>query len=493
MSHEIRTPLNAILGFTELLLRGADGGNEADRQDFLQTIHAGGQHLMELINDILDLSKIEAGRMDTEQIPCSPVALLENVFSVLRVRADEKNLYLRCERADGVPDTVLSDPVRLKQLLMNLLSNALKFTKSGGVRVAIRPVDTAERPQLAFDVIDTGIGIAREKLNDVFDAFVQADNSVTRSYGGTGLGLAISRRIAAALGGTLTVQSEPGKGSTFTATIDAPPAGKPTALPGCGEAAPADLAAANPLAALKNSRILLVDDGPTNRKLIGLILRRAGAEVTLADNGQTAVELATQDRFDLILMDMQMPVMDGYTATGKLRNSGLDVPIIALTAHAMQGDQARCLEAGCSGYLTKPINQDLLLSELARMLASAAPRTGLAPEAHPAGPPIISTLPEDDPEFQEIVRDFVAELPQQMESVYQAFACGDLAELGRLAHRLKGSTGMAGFEILMAAFARLEQSAKQENREEVAEALDAAQGLCKRVSAPRPSAAPHCR
>ena len=485
MSHEIRTPLNAILGFTELLLKGADGGNHADRRDFLQTIHTSGQHLMELINDILDLSKIEAGRMETERLPCSPVAIVESVLAVLRVRADEKGLSLRCERADGVPEAVFTDPVRLKQLLMNLLSNAVKFTDSGGVCVLIRPLENSTLPQLAFDVVDSGIGIAAEKLATIFDAFVQADNSVTRSHGGTGLGLAISLRIAEALGGSLTVRSEPGKGSTFTATIEATACPLPLPPANLQEQTPQSTTAEiRPELALAGTRILLVDDGPTNRKLIGLILRRAGADVVLAENGEMAVELAGSQRFDLILMDMQMPVMDGYTATRKIRQSGLGVPIIALTAHAMRGDQGKCLEAGCSGYLPKPISQDLLLAELARVLVPVGERARHEAPPAPAGPPIVSSLPLEDPEICEIVADFVAGLPEQMAVVRGAWAGGDVAELTRLAHRLKGTSGMAGFAELMAAFAQLEDLARQNRDQEVGMALMRAEALCGRAAAP---------
>ncbi len=214
MSHEIRTPLNGVLGFTELLRKGADAGDDAVRQDYLKTIHRSGTHLLDLINDILDLSKIEAGRMTIEKIPCDPHEIVAAVMSIERVKAQQQRLTLQCDWPDGVPASIISDPVRLKQLLLNLTGNAVKFTERGGVRIVVRIISTEGRSQLAFDVIDTGVGIPPDKIEHVFDAFVQADNSVTRKFGGTGLGLAISRRIARALGGDLTAQSEFGRGST---------------------------------------------------------------------------------------------------------------------------------------------------------------------------------------------------------------------------------------------------------------------------------------
>ncbi|NLX98752.1 MAG: response regulator [Rhodopirellula sp.] len=483
MSHEIRTPLNAILGFTELLRQGADGGDEEERRDFLDTIHASGQHLLELINDILDLSKIESGRMEVESVACLPATIVRDVLSILRVRAEEKNIQLSCEIRDGVPSAVATDPVRLKQLLMNLLSNAIKFTSSGSVRIVVRPSGSERHPKLAFDVIDSGIGISPEKLDAIFDAFAQADTSVTRRFGGTGLGLAISRRIAEALGGSLTVQSEVGKGSVFTATIDAvvcQSAGAASDHPQQAQALQA--ATQQPERILAGKRVLVVDDGPTNRKLIDLVLRRAGVEVVQSDNGMSAVELATADAFDLILMDMQMPIMDGYTAARTLREAGLRIPILALTSHAMRGDEEKCLEAGCSGYLSKPIQQDLLLRTLAAALGSSADPMPAIPEGEP---PIVSSLPLDDPEFCEIVDDFLKDLPEYARSIRRAFAERDFGQLASHSHRLKGVSGMAGFAELMAVSGDLEQLAKNACADRVPQALHTLEDLCRRaISSP---------
>ena len=494
MSHEIRTPLNAILGFTELLIRGADEGDQAERQDYLQTIHRSGRHLLELINDILDLSKIEAGRLDVERIACSPYEVVANVMSVLRVRAKEKGLRFASEWPDGVPATIHTDPVRLRQLLINLAGNAIKFTDTGSVRIVARLKGPLSKPQMAFYVIDTGIGIAPDKLDRIFEPFVQADSSVTRRFGGTGLGLAISRRLAAAMGGDLTVQSELGKGSIFTATIDPGPLEGVEIAP----SSPADAVNGNGTitqasqhkVSLAPARILLVEDGSTNRKLISLVLRRAGAEVMTAENGQTGVDLAVKASFDLILMDMQMPVLDGYSATEKLRKLGCTLPIIALTAHAMAGDEQKCRRAGCSGYLSKPVDSDRLLQTVAEHLArGATPATAEVPAAQqkPSAakrPSLTSTLPTEDPDFREIVEEFVQRAHQQWEAMKRAWADRDLEEMARLAHWLKGAGGTAGFDAFTEPAKHLERLVKTRSLDDIPAALGAIAELVERIVDP---------
>jgi two-component system, sensor histidine kinase len=363
MSHEIRTPLNAILGFTELLRLNADEGNEAERQDFLGTIYTSGQHLLSLINDVLDLSKIEADRLEVECISCAPQQIISEVISLLRVRALEKGLTLECRWLGAEPRIIRTDPARFRQLLMNLVSNALKFTKSGSVQILAELLPEEIEPMLKVQVIDTGIGIPAEKLQTIFDPFVQADSSVTREFGGTGLGLTISRRIAEALGGTIHVESIVGRGSNFTLLI---PTGPLDDIPfiessrADGVKSP-DSVHGDLQSCLQGVKILLVEDGEINRKLIRLILQRSGAEVALAENGQQGLNQARRQPFHLILMDMQMPVMDGYTSATKIRQAGIATPIIALTAHAMKGDEEKCKLAGCDTYLPKPIDAPTLL------------------------------------------------------------------------------------------------------------------------------------
>ncbi|HMO86900.1 MAG TPA: ATP-binding protein, partial [Lacipirellulaceae bacterium] len=320
MSHEIRTPLNGILGFTELLIRNADGGNEAERRDYIRTIRSSGRHLLELINNILDLSKIEAGQLQLELTACSPHQLIAEVVSVLRASAQEKGISLEYSWQGAIPAAIQCDPYRLRQVLMNLVGNAVKFTSQGSVHVRAELHAGGPAPQLSIAVEDTGIGISPQHIESIFSPFVQADGSVTRQFGGTGLGLAISRNICQALGGRLDVVSQLGRGSTFTIVI---PTGSLDDVDLCEQ--PPEQPVGDVVDTRENSEnlaglsVLLADDGETNRKLIHLFLSRQGARVVAVENGELAVSAALAQPFDVILMDMQMPVMDGYAATRKLR------------------------------------------------------------------------------------------------------------------------------------------------------------------------------
>jgi|GEM_PF-2025721 len=475
MSHEIRTPLNGILGFAELLERDWDSFDVPTRQEYLHTIHTSGRHLLELVNDILDLSKIEAGGIETERIACDPHQIIAEVVSILRVKAKEKNLGFEYEWTSDVPEAIHSDPHRFKQVLMNLVGNAIKFTKRGEVRLVAYLEEVPEQPRLVVEVRDTGMGIPSAKMGAIFEPFVQADNSVTRNFGGTGLGLAISRRLARALGGDITITSQPDLGSVFRLTIDT---GSLSDVkmhsyvipehPMC-DIAPAPSSTAD----LTSAKILLVEDGETNRRLLQTLLGRAGASVSIAENGQIGVRKALREPFDLILMDMQMPVMDGYTASRKLRDCGMDAPIIALTAHAMQGDVEKCLSAGCSGYLSKPIASDTLLAAVAKALPDrdvgdikpaerdaehAMKSTPPLPEntLSTADEPLVSTLPSDDLEFHEIIVEFVQRLHERVDRMEAAAASEEFEELAQLAHWLKGSGGTAGFPAFTQPAADLE-------------------------------------
>ncbi len=493
MSHEIRTPLNAILGFAEIL-RSGTVDDEGERVDYINTIYKSSNHLLELINDVLDLSKIEAGRMVIEPVRSSPLEIVAMVLSIMRARAQEKGLQMTCHWPDGIPATISTDPLHLKQLLMNLMGNAVKFTQRGEVQLVCRLTGVPDRAQMAFDVIDTGIGIAADKLEGIFDAFSQADNSVTREFGGTGLGLAISRHIAQAMGGEITVQSEPGKGSTFTATVDigallgveihtSPASDGVIAAPNTPTQAPI---------VLPPSRALVVEDGQVNRKLIGLILRRAGVEVATAENGQIALDLVQQQQFDVVLMDMQMPVMDGYTATCHLRAMGITTPIIALTAHAMSADEQKCRQAGCSAYLSKPVNAARLLQTIADALASqadpvdAAVATVIPQGGEREGRAIVSSLPTDDPEFHQIVLEFVAFLEEHRAAMRNAWQQGDLEKLAFLAHTVKGTAGSAGFDMFTEPAKHVEQLAKNLRADEVAVALQELDDLDSRIVVEQP-------
>ncbi|MEZ6122628.1 MAG: ATP-binding protein [Planctomycetaceae bacterium] len=372
MSHEIRNPMNAIVGFTEILRRGMEE-NEATRRDYLNTIHASGTHLVGLINDILDLSKIESGKMEMEICSCSPYQLMCEVVNVMKMKAQEKGLILEHSITGTIPSVIQSDPTRLRQILMNLVGNAIKFTEEGRVTITVESHTDRGIPQVRFHVTDTGIGMTKEQCGRVFEEFVQADSSVTRRFGGTGLGLAISKRLTQALGGDVTLVSTPGKGTTFTFAVN-------TGDISCVESITTEQAVkiqrnqqtgiqqTSLNVRFKPARVLVTDDTPANRQLVGLVLRKSGLTVEEAENGLQAFERATSEAFDLLLMDMQMPVMDGFTATRKLRDHGLTVPIFALTANVMESDRNRCHEAGCTGFLSKPIDIDRLLTTLSEVL-----------------------------------------------------------------------------------------------------------------------------
>jgi len=372
MSHEIRTPMTAILGYADLLLDDdMQLGDEPRR--LLEIVRRNGGHLLDVLNDILDLSKIESGRIEVERIPTGLVHIVSEITSLMRVRADEKGIALEVSFDSPVPSEVLSDPTRVRQAVVNLVGNAIKFTERGSVRVSLGY--EPEHQRACLEVRDTGIGIAPEKRASLFRPFEQADSSITRRFGGTGLGLAITKRIANLLGGDCAVESEPGRGSTFTFTLRAPPAADARMLESFAEAElRRDTGRALPCQETISACILLAEDGPDNQRLLSMMLRKAGAEVAVVENGQMAIERACAEAFDLILMDMAMPVMDGYTAARELRARGVDTPIVALTAHALAGEREKCLAAGCNAYLTKPIDRAALLTSIRALLDQSAKR-----------------------------------------------------------------------------------------------------------------------
>jgi PAS domain S-box-containing protein len=495
MSHEIRTPLNAILGFTEVLKRGYEKG-EQERKKYLGTIRSSGEHLLQLINDILDLSRVESGHLEIERVRFAPHLLIQQAIGIFSVKAREKNLSLEFEAEGPIPETLLSDPTRLRQIVTNLLSNAIKFTERGGVKVTARMVPAGRERQLCIEVADSGIGLAPETHEAIFDPFVQADTSVTRRFGGTGLGLAISRRFARLLGGDIVVQSEPGSGSTFTVTVDTGP------VEGVRLLEPHEAMAGTREAAGDGSgdwqfspaRVLVVDDGDETRELLQLVLEEVGLEVEGAENGRVGVELARSGRFDVILMDMQMPIMDGYTATTTLRQEGLQTPIIALTANAMKGFERECLEAGCTGYLTKPVDLDTLVEKLAELLGGER-RQGLEPEA-PADAEEARERPEresirDDravvsrlasnPRLRPTIEKFVCRLEEKLEAMQACWEARDFEELAKLAHWLKGSGGTVGFDDFGSPAAALELLAKERKEGEIEAAISELRSLADRI------------
>jgi len=373
MSHEIRTPMTAILGFSEELL--AERVSEEERLELASTIRSSGQHLLHIVNDILDFSKIESGKIEVERISFSPHELVRSTCDLVEAQAKEKGIDFDCVFVNDLPRTIESDPTRLKQILLNLLSNAIKFTDEGSVLVMVVFVEDGE-PSIEISVFDSGIGVAAERLEKIFEPFEQEDSTTTRRYGGTGLGLAISKRLARLLGGDLVAWSEEGGGTAFRVSV---PVGSGVSGPLVGdERMPARERAAVDFRSGESipSRVLVVDDTPMNRKLVRRMLERVGSHVTTCDNGQKAIDAVRRaseenQTFDLILMDMQMPVLDGFEATRRLRRLGCDIPIVALTASCLPEDQRHCYEAGCTDFLSKPIDRSTLLRKVAEFCAQS--------------------------------------------------------------------------------------------------------------------------
>ncbi len=499
MSHEIRTPMNAILGFTELLKRGYVK-NEKESLRYLNTIHSSGKNLLELINDILDLSKVESGHLEVEKIKTEPYATIHEVLQMLTVKASEKGIALALKADGALPKEIETDPVRLRQIAFNLIGNSLKFTEEGSVTVTCRFKEKGTRSQLIIDITDTGIGMSEDAVKNIFDPFVQADSTVTRRFGGTGLGLAISRRFAQALGGDIKVKSKLGKGSTFRVSLAT------GNLDGVVFLQPEEVNKLRQKIATEEScrwqfpsaRILVVDDGEENRELVKLLLEEAGLSVDEAENGQLAVEKATANEYDVILMDVQMPVMDGFTAAGMLRDRGLKIPVIALTANAMKGFEAECLEAGYSGYMSKPINIDQLMELMAKHLGGhkvnqnagsiTTPNISQAVqrEKKPAADlrPIVSRLPAHIEKFRNIIGRFVKRLNQQLDAIEKAEARGDLKAVAELAHWLKGAGGTVGFDVFTDPAAQLESHAKNGEAAQLKPAIAILKQLAGRIVSP---------
>ena len=494
MSHEIRTPMNAILGFTEVLQRGY-GSGKTDSKKHLETIHSSGQHLLELINDILDLSKVEAGHLEVEKIEFAAHEIIADVVNVLSVRAREKDIYLDFKIEGAIPETIDSDPSRLRQIVTNLIGNAIKFTDKGGVTVSLRAL-TEEEPRFEINIVDTGIGMEESSLSSIFDPFVQADSTVTRRFGGTGLGLSISNKFAKALGGGIAVTSELGKGSVFSVSIN----------PGSLES----VKFIEPEIALMNanstkdqerkywkfpaSQVLVVDDGKENRELLELVLKDEGLNVEIAVNGKDALDKALQTSFDIILMDVQMPVMDGFTAVKKMREGGLTCPVVALTAHAMKGFEKECFAAGYSGYQPKPIDIEKLIDSLAEELGAKsceqkpmksddlidADFSTVEESLHDEGEPIYSRL-ATIPKFHPIIGTFIQRLGEQIVAMDNALQSKDYEELANLGHWLKGAGGTVGFDMFTEPAESLEEFAKEENETVCGEVIMTLQQLTKRL------------
>ena len=491
MSHEIRTPLTAILGFAENLLDPSC--SIAERTTATETILRNGRHLLQLINDILDLSKIEADRLEIERIRFSPGEVVSDVISALRIRAESKQIGLSLNSEGLIPLNVVSDPTRLRQILMNLISNGIKFTETGQVVVKMKIVDSSGRAcstnsdnqnvDLQVDVVDTGIGMSEEQLSRLFAPFMQADESMARRFGGTGLGLAISRRLAKLLGGDIVVSSQANVGSVFSLRIpvDSPSEAAWMDRPTVVSKTPQQ--AALPLTIRLNKRILLAEDGPDNQLLIRSFLSKQGADVSVVDNGRKAVDAAMTSiadgrPFDIVLMDMQMPILDGYSATRELRTNGWTRPILALTANVMQGDRQKCLEAGCNDFAAKPIDRLDLIVRIQTLINESVDQVALsASSALPVGVPQTDDLFDhklalqraggDQELFREVAEILIQFAPEWLENLQDRLSESDLTSVRRIAHTLKNSADNVGGRIAHHAFSEIEIAAANGSLDEV--------------------------
>jgi PAS domain S-box-containing protein len=470
MSHEIRTPLTALLGFADLLAMPAL--NEGERLRYSTIVRRNSEHLLAVINDVLDLSRAEADQLTVELIECSPISILVDVVSLMRVRAQDAGLQLSLELATPVPERILSDSTRLRQIVLNMVGNAIKFTREGSV--TIRALYDEQTRWLTIEVADTGIGIAPDQMANLFQPFHQADLSMTRRFGGSGLGLAISRALTEALGGTIDVTSRLGQGSTFRVSI---PIGMKVGLISRLDDGTQPVASVGAPTRFEGS-VLVVEDGVDNQVLLGALLRNYGLDVTFANDGESGIERAREawhspHPFDLILMDMQMPVLDGYRATEKLRSEGYRGPIIALTAHALEGEHQRCLAAGCDDYISKPIERRHLVAALGNYLGD--PRT--------EDNPLHSTF-ADDPEMKPLVARFVAALPARIAELRAEAEVAGSTTLPRLVHQLKGAAGGYGFAPITAAAAELERILLADgDRTAVTRSIDELDRVCSRARA----------
>ncbi|HZH36111.1 MAG TPA: ATP-binding protein, partial [Flavisolibacter sp.] len=441
MSHELRTPLGAILGFTELLKKTP---LNAEQAEYLEAIHSSGNSLLFIINDILDLSKLDAGKFGIENIPFNIPELMHSVQTMFSPKAAAKNLRLSVAVDASLNYSVYGDPMRLTQILMNLIGNGLKFTEKGGLdlRCTIGS-QTEKEAEICFRLKDTGIGIPADKLQTIFERFTQADTNITRSYGGTGLGLAISKQLIELLGGTIDVSSEPGVGTEFSFTLWYAKA--PAAAPGNKrEAAPL-------FSFVSVKKVLVVEDNPLNQKLTSIILRNNGFNYLLAENGSEAVELMKENKVDVILMDIQMPVMDGYQATCIIRDElQITTPIIAMTAHALAGEKERCMEQGINDYLPKPFSESDLLTKLGAWIKES-PDTGKAECVNKVVNLdfLAKQTRNDRAAMEEMIQLFCLQNPGDIKNLEEAIRHSDFASVYKKVHALRNSTALFGLAELI--------------------------------------------
>ncbi|MCW3074348.1 MAG: hypothetical protein JWP69_1417 [Flaviaesturariibacter sp.] len=433
MSHEIRTPMNAILGFTNLLKRS---DLSPQQQQYVDYIYSSSQNLLTLINDILDLSKIEAGMMQIEKAPFSLNGLVSSVKVMFQDKAAQKGLLFNISVDPSLHDTLSGDPVRLTQILINLLSNAVKFTEKGFVHMNVFPVKQEnDSLELQFSIKDSGVGIAPDKIKSVFDRFQQAEAETTRRFGGTGLGLAIVKQLVDLQGGTIEVKSEIGKGSEFIITMPFKPV--------YDYAETFTLTTEQIQNPIQNIRVLIAEDNLMNQQLIRHLMKQWQMDFILVNNGMEAIDILRKESFTAILMDIQMPEMDGYAATQVIRNElQLEVPIIAMTAHAMSGEKERCLSYGMTDYISKPVKE----AELYAILQSyCGPAEEIAAGAQVISLNYLKELSLGDTEFENaIIRQFIVQVPEEINLLHEAVQAKNRQQIKSIAHGMKSSVAYLG-------------------------------------------------
>ena len=462
MSHEIRTPLNSIIGMADVL---SQTPLTSDQQKYVEIFQRNGVALLNLINDILDLSKVEARHVELEATELNAGEVIARALEVVEVRAKAKGLWLRHSIAPELPRYYVGDPNRLRQIIINLLGNSIKFTEHGGLEVIVeQDPESAEAGRLRFAIKDTGIGIPADKLGAIFESFTQVDASTTRKYGGTGLGLTISKQLVELMDGRIWVESEVGVGSTFFFTaqlrVHEDQTERASTLP------QAPVSAEELVSRASGKRILLVDDSDDNRVLIIQYLRKANAFIDTAENGLIAVEMFQKNAYDVVLMDVEMPVMDGYQAVREIRRieketGAAATPVLALTAHAFIEMAAKGYEAGFTELLTKPIRQTALLAALGKY-GTAGPAEAKAS---------IQIAVEDG--MEDVVPGYLEKRRAEVQVYRKALTAGDFATIGKLAHKMKGTGSGYGFDMLTELGAAMETAAKVSDGPAIAKNLDA--------------------
>lgn len=454
MSHEIRTPMNSILGFTNLLKR-----TELDRtqREYVQNIHSAGENLLMLVNDILDLSKIEAGMMHLEETRFSLRSMISSVGAMFIEKIKEKGLNFQVHVDKDVPDILSGDAVRLTQILVNLISNAIKFTEAGNVSVTVHLLNaTDSKVKIRITVADTGIGIAPEKQATIFERFHQAEAETTRRFGGTGLGLAIVKQLIELQNGTIQLKSEPGKGSEFSVELE-------YSLPDLAQLYSAALAVQEEQVPLQKIKVLIAEDNPMNQQLIMHLMKSWAIDFNLVNNGTEAIAALKQQSYSIVLMDIQMPEMNGYTATGIIRKElHMDVPIIAMTAHAMIGEKEKCLQLGMNDYVSKPIKETVLYNIIAQHARHIREQPVHFEHIQLA---YLHQLSGNDKKFEiDILQQFMEQAPKELNGLEESIHQLDFVTARRLAHSLKSTVGYVGLaDEIHPYLEKIEKDAMAEN------------------------------